>query len=161
MNNLRPGHKRLLNALLFLSSGLFLAACSSGTVKGESPFAQVNSWRIDDSTLSMELRLRNVNDEPLELSSVKLDVFVERDVTLVKMRKAVGISIPAGGFETIQLQATATENGVILLGELSRKERASLAYRLEGVAESRKEGALSFRHDGHIYTVPGRTGEFR
>jgi len=159
MNRLEPAQQRLLCTLLFFCTGLVLAACSSGAVKGESPFAQVSSWQLDGSTLSLELRLRNVNDEPLQFSSVTLNVLIEDNVPLAKIQREVALSIPAGGFETIRLQATASSAGVVLLDALTGED--SVAYQLEGAVDSSDDGLLRFMHAGRIYTVPGRPGEFR
>lgn len=161
MNKPELARQRLLCALLLFCTGLILAACSSGTVKGESPFVQVNSWRIDGSELNLELRLRNVNDEALQLSGVELGVRLANDVLLVQMQQALALSVPGGGFETIRLKATASDSGVALLEELASGALASVAYQLEGSVDSQDEGVLRFSHDGRIYTVPGRPGEFR
>lgn len=161
MNKRHITIQRLLWAMLILLGAATLAACSAGTVKGESPFVQVSSWRIDDTTLSLELRLRNVNDETLALSRVDLQVTVDDAVPLVSMRKSIDISIPGGGFETLALQATMTDTGGAFLDSLASEQRASLAFRLQGSVDSEDEGNLQFQHSGHIYPVPGRPGEFR
>lgn len=161
MSTLKHPLKRNLWSLLLLFVALYLGGCSSGAVKGESPFAQVGGWSIDGSTLRLDLRLRNVNDEALAISALDLKVTVDGNVDLVQLRQTVSVSIPAGGLETVQLRATATDAGLALLDSLAREERASLGYRLEGAVDSPDEGSLRFRHDGHIYRVPGRPGEFR
>ncbi len=159
MNRPVPTRQHLLCVLVILCTGLILGACSSGAVKGESPFAQVNSWQLDGSKLSLELRLRNVNDETLEFSSVTVNVLIDDNVPLAQIQKDVALSIPAGGFETIRLQATASSAGVVLLDALTGGDSAT--YQLEGAVDSPDEGLLRFMHSGRIFTVPGRPGEFR
>ncbi len=143
-----------------LTATLMLCACAGG-VRGESPFAQVTSWRIDGRALSVDLRLRNVNDEALELRSLVLAVDLDDDVNLFRHEQGLDLEIAAGGFETIQLDITASEAGTERLRRLSDGEVASLAYRLEGSVDSEDSGRLSIERDGHIYTVPGRPGSFR
>ncbi len=140
---------------------LLLAAACAGGVRGESPFAQVTGWRIDGRDLSVDLRLRNVNDEPLVVRALDLDVVLDDSVELFRHRATPGHEIAAGGFETLALSVTASEEGTALLERLASGERASLAYRLEGTVHSEESGDLPIEREGHIYTVPGRPGEFR
>ncbi len=153
--------QRVFCKLVLLLALLLLAGCGSSKVKGESPFVQVGGWRTDGNTLSIDLRLRNVNDEALTVDSVELRATVNEDTPLVQLNQVIGVGIPAGGFETVSLQTTATGAGLALLQALSSGQRASLAYRLEGAVNSPDEGSLRFRTDGRIYRVPGRPGEFR
>jgi LEA14-like dessication related protein len=153
--------RRLRCLLILMCASFALSACSSGKVQGESPFVQVSSWSLNGKELTVELRLRNVNDEALSISAVSLQVTAEDNVPLLQTTQNLSVSIPAGGFETLRLRALGTEPGLALLESLAREERASLAYRFEGTIDSSGDGRLEFRHAGHIYRVPGRPGEFR
>lgn len=151
----------MLKPVLTLMMALVvLAACSSGGVKNEAPFAQVMNWQIDGNRLTASLRLRNVNDSKLELQSLRLDVQLDGQ-PLSSYQGAHAVSIPANGFETLELEMRASNEGVALLQQLQDGARASLPYHLEGTVSTADSGALAFERDGHLYTVPGRPGQFR
>lgn len=138
-----------------------VTACASGKVRGEAPFAQLSNWKIDGQTLNQDLRLRNVNDEAMEVQAIRLEVALDGDTRLYRHEQAVDIEIAPGGFETIPLALTATAEGAAALERLSSGELASLAYRLEGTVVSRESGDHAIRREDRIYRVPGRPGEFR
>lgn len=148
-----------LTALALLLA-LALGACGGG-VRGESPFAQVSSWRIDGRDLALDLRLRNVNEEPLEVRALTLDVTVDDGVELFRHDAPLALEIAAGGFETVHLEGTASAAGTALLQRLAKGDVASLAYRLQGSVDSEDSGELTIEREGRIYTVPGRPNEFR
>ncbi len=163
----RTTHRRLarLPTLLRLLPVLFalatLTACSGDLVRGEAPFAQVTSWKIDGRAITLDLRLRNVNDAPLVAKALALSVTLDDDVLLFRSNEVVDLDMAAGGFETVTLALEASEAGTALLQDLAAGERNDLPYRLEGTVFSEKSGDLPIRRDGRIYTVPGRPGEFR
>ncbi|KAA9130928.1 LEA type 2 family protein [Marinihelvus fidelis] len=139
---------------------LLLTACGGGGVKGEAPFVQVTSWRIDGNALAVSLRLRNVNSEALVVDSIHLDIEVD-DTPLATHIAQQRFEIAANGMESLELQLTAKDDGVAALERLSSGETGSLRTRIEGDVISPDEGRLAFHRDGHIYTVPGRPGNFR
>lgn len=147
--------------LMALFVAALLTACTGGQVRGEAPFAQVSSWAIDGRELVLDLRLRNVNDQPLVATELALSVTLDDGVLLFRHRAPVDIDIAAGGFETIPLSLEASEAGTALLADLADGKRTDLPYRLEGTVFSEKSGDLPIARDGRIYTVPGRPGEFR
>lgn len=155
----RPGFSTLLLALVFLAG--ILPACSSDAVRDESPFAEVSGWRIDGRDLSLDLRLRNVNVEPMQVAGLELAVRLDDGVDLFRHREAPGVEIAPGGFETLTVRTEASEAGTALLEALAGRERPNLPFVLEGTVTTEKSGALPIRREGRIYTVPGRPGEFR
>ncbi len=151
---------RLALVLCLALATAWLGACSSGGVRGEAPFAQVTGWRIDGHDLQASLRLRNVNSETLVVD--ELYVNIELDGTLLAQHQArQRFEIAANGFETVELAMTASDAGVAALQRLQAGETGSLRTAITGHVTSPDEGRLEFRRDGHIYTVPGRPGEFR
>ncbi|MEE4174983.1 MAG: LEA type 2 family protein [Xanthomonadales bacterium] len=156
---LRPGFPALLLALLFLAG--VLPACSGDAVRDESPFAEVSGWRIEGRDLSIDLRLRNVNVEPMRVAGLDLAVRLDDGVSLFRHRETPGVEIAPGGFETLTVRTEATAAGTALLEALAGRERPNLPYVLEGTVTTEKSGALPIRREGRIYTVPGRPGEFR
>ena len=148
-----------LGLSLVLAIGV-LSACGTAGVKGEAPFVQVMSWQIDGSRLGASLRLRNVNDSELEVRALQLDVQLDGQ-PLARYQGAHAVTIPATGFETLELEMTASEAGVELLQQLQDGTRTSLPYRLQGTISTAELGELNYNRNGHLYTVPGRPGQFR
>ncbi|MEM1410753.1 MAG: hypothetical protein AAGH19_00230 [Pseudomonadota bacterium] len=141
--------------------GLALSACSSGAIRGEVPFVQVNGWSLDNDRLAVELRLRNVNDEALELRRITLDGTVDEGTLLFRHVEDLDIDVAAGGFESITLETTASDAGAALMARLEARELPNLAYRLRGTIDSDDSGDLGISVDGRMYPVPGRSGTFR
>lgn len=160
--NPRRGHGLgAVTAVLMLCALLLLAACSSTSVRGEAPFAELSNWRLEGTQLSVDLRLRNVNDDPLELERIALTVSLDGGTALLRHEQSIGVDIPAGGFETIAISAQAATQGIEALEQLSRGAVPNLAYRLEGTVSSSDSGVLRIEREDRIYRVPGRPGEFR
>jgi hypothetical protein len=156
--------KRIFRALslpLLVLGMVLIAACSGATVKDEAPFVEVSSWSIDGRDLSVALRLRNVNDDPMQVEGLELDVELDRGVVLFRHRGNPDVEIAPGGFETLEIRAEASREGTALLRALSDRERGDLPFLLEGTVITAKSGSLPIRREGRIYTVPGRPGEFR
>jgi LEA14-like dessication related protein len=154
------GLRAFLLPCLLLGAAL-LAACSGNAVRDEAPFAEVSSWSIDGRALSVALRLRNVNDDPMRVEGLELDVELDQGVSLFRHRGSPKVEIAPGGFETLEIRAEASREGTALLEALSNRERGDLPFLLEGAVITAKSGSLPIRREGRIYTVPGRPGEFR
>lgn len=154
---IQPRLKTLGVAALCL---VVLSACGPRRVKDQAPFVQVTSWRIDGQQLSADLRIRNVNDEPLPLARLSMRVTLD-DTGLVDYEGPHGTEVAANGFETLQLRMQATAAGTALLMALQEGERASLPYNLSGRVHLTTGQYFPFERAGHIYTVPGKPGSFR
>lgn len=137
-----------------------LAGCGPKRVRGEAPFVQVNSWRIDGTDLFMDVRVRNVNDEPLPMSGIEFSVTLD-ETELVAYQGQHPVDVSANGFETLKLEMTASDAGTDLLAQLQAGDVGSLPYDFSGSVISQDDKKYRFRRDGHIYTVPGRPGQFR
>lgn len=146
--------------LALLTIAVLLQGCAAG-VRGEPPFAQVMGWKIEARELALDLRLRNVNDQTLEVEGVDLSVDVGDGVRLFRHSETRGVDIAAGGAEILRIVLQAEEPGVRELERLARGDVTSLAYTLEGTVRTADSGRLAIGREGRIYTVPGRPGEFR
>jgi LEA14-like dessication related protein len=146
--------------VLTLLIAFCLSACGPSIIKGESPITQVTAWEIDGDEIAAKVRIRNVNGEPMTLENLQLRASVE-NTPLLDHQQPLSITIPANGFETIDMRVAATADGTELLRQLQEGERQSLPYRLEGAVVSAENGILDFEREGHLYTVPGRPGAFR
>lgn len=145
---------------LILAAVLTLAACSGAGVRGEAPFVQITSWELSGERLDAVLRLRNVNDEELTVQAVSLEVRAE-DTLLLRVDRAVSLTIPATGFESLPLDSTVNADVIDLLRRLQGGDIANLPYVLEGTLQTAGTGTLRVRREDRIYPVPGRPGQFR
>ena len=139
---------------------LCLASCGPRMVRGQSPFVQVTAWEIHGHRLSMELRIRNVNDEELRVINIEFDVRLQ-DTELAHYMQVVDTVISANGSETLALELDASQAGVDLLVALGEGRTDSLPYSFEGQLQASEKEFMKFERKGHIYTVPGRPGRFR
>lgn len=137
-----------------------LAACGSRRVTDEAPFVQVTSWRIDGTLLSADVRIRNINEEPLPVTNLQMKVMLET-TELFDYDGAHTTEVSANGFEILPLQIQASQAGTALLAELQSGRRTSLPYELSGRLRLGTGQVFPFEREGHIYTVPGKPGEFR
>lgn len=151
-------NKRLLTLLLV--SACILAACGSRQVRNQPPLAQITSWTVAGEELRVELHLRNVNEEPLPLFGVQLSLRLG-EVQLASHWQTLDESVAASGFESIPLSMTATGEGLREFQALQEGAKRSLPYTLEGYVLTSSDRELRFLREGHIYTVPGRPGQFR
>lgn len=149
---------RKLTPLLFAIT--LLAGCGSQLVRNQPPLAQVSSWAVDGEELQIELHLRNINEEPMPLSAVNLTITVD-DVLLARHRQALDTTVVTSGFESVPLRMSVTAEGLRELRALENGERKSLTYLMEGSVTTTGNRNLEFRRDGHVFTVPGRPGQFR
>ena len=149
-------HRLIIMGLTALS----LVACGPTIIKGESPITQVTSWEIDGQEIAAKVRIRNVNGEEMTVQRLQLKASVENTL-LLDHAQPVSLNIPANGFESVDITMLATSQGSELLRQLQDGERQSLPYRLEGIINSAQNGDLPFNREGHLYTVPGRPGQFR
>lgn len=146
--------------LLLLLAALLLTACASRMVRNQPPLAQITSWTLAEDALLVDLHLRNINEEPMPLTAVSLNLTVG-DTLLARHRQPLDTSVATSGFESIPLRLAPTPEGRRELEALEDGARKSLTYRLDGSVTTSGGRELVFERDGHVYTVPGRPGQFR
>lgn len=145
---------------LALTLALVLGACSGGQVRDESPLVRINELSHLDGTINLQLRIRNVNDEDLNIRRVVFELASD-ERELVAWDGTTGINIAAQGTETWSVDVAENEYGREMLGSLQRGAVMSLPYTLEGTVETAESRKLRFKSEGHIYTLPGKPGHFR
>lgn len=153
----RPAWPAVALALLCC---LALLACGSKVVRGQAPFVDVTGWSIEGDQLSMSLRIRNVNEEELDIAGVQLAVELD-SVSLLEHTETTLLTTAANGSETLNLVVTASAEGTEQLRQLQAGERNSLPYTFDGHVLTPTGQRLAFKREGHIYNVPGRPGQFR
>jgi hypothetical protein len=139
---------------------LLCAACSPKLVRGESPMVRISELSHQDGDVGLQLSIRNVNDEALDILQVDLELSTEDQAMLVYGRPA-SININANGTETWTIDSAESDTTRQRLDALQSGEIKSLPYKLEGTIDTRESGRLRFEYEGHLYPLPGRPGHFR
>lgn len=148
---------RLAVAFVLVSG---LTACGAKAVRGESPFLKINALRLDQDTVHVDLGLRNINDEPLEIDNIDF-VLTSRDTVIADFNAPRRASVIANGSETLRFDLPASRAGAGLLNGLQDGDIESLPYLVEGSIRTVEGKNLDLKGRGHIYPVPGRPGQFR
>jgi hypothetical protein len=135
-------------------------ACSAKLVRGASPMVRMNELSHQDSKISLQLSIRNVNGVALDIESIDFSLAVN-DEELFAYTGPVNTNIVANGTETWSVDIEESENSRDLLDSLQNGDVKSLPYSLEGKITTVDDRNLRFEHEGHIYPLPGRPGRFR
>lgn len=147
----------ILPGLLCIS---LLVSCASHGVRGQPPFVQVNSMKLQGQTLALDLGLRNVNSEAINVKHIEFSITLD-DVNLAIYNAASQASIIANGTENLRFELAASPEGAALLNDLEQGKRTNLEYSLDGVLLVNDDARMKVEQKGHIYPVPGRPGQFR
>jgi len=151
--------KNSLTPLLLLCL-ILCVACGSNIVRGQAPFVRMSELNHADGKINLQLNIRNLNGEPMEVKAIEFRLTVN-DAGLVDYQGEADTTIAANGIETRQIDAAEPAAAKRLLDQLEDGQYKSLPYSLEGKIVTQKDGSLSFSNEGHIYTVPGKPGYFR
>ena len=155
-----------MNARTYLQRFLLIlvaaacAACSAKLVRGASPIVQMNSLNQQGATIDFEVSMRNLNGVEMNINAIDITLMVE-DELLFSYQGAAETGIAANGVETWAIQIEQNDVSQRLLKELEDGDIKSLPYALSGSVGTIEDGTLRFEHEGHIYPVPGRPGQFR
>ena len=153
-------NKHIAHTLLALSLAMMLASCASRGIRGQAPFVQINSLRLQEDLLSVDLGVRNVNTEALYLEQIEFAISLD-ETSLAIYKAASQASISANGTENFRFVLSPSPKGIELLNSLQSGDIPSLEYSLEGMMLVQEEAELKVRHKGRIFPVPGRSGHFR
>jgi len=121
---------------------------------------RISELSHQDGTISMQLSIRNVNDEPLDILEFDFSLSSEEKQLLAYSGPA-DIDIVANGTETWSVNVKENDTSRNSLDALQSGEIKSLPYILEGTIKTLDTGKLRFEYEGHIYPLPGRPGHFR
>lgn len=146
-------------ALLILLA-LLCSACSAKLIRGESPMVRITELSHQDDTINLQLSIRNVNGEALDIREMDFTVSNE-DQQLLDFSGPVTINIVANGTETWSVELAENVITRAKLDALQNDDINSLPYKLDGSIRTLETGKLRFEYKGHLYTLPGRPGHFR
>lgn len=113
-----------------------------------------------DSTLALQLSIRNINDDPMDVLEIDFNMQAA-DKDFIVYSGPVNIEVGANSTENWTFEAEDNSNNRNLLNQLESGEINSLPYVMKGSIKSLEKNNLRFEHEGHIYPLPGRPGYFR
>lgn len=151
---------KFLHLALVLAVAIGLGACSGGQIRDESPLVRINELRHLDDTVSLQLRIRNVNEETLDIQRIALD-FASNGQELMAWDGPAPVNIAAKGTELWSIDMADDEHSRELLDSLERGEIMSLPYKLEGTIQTAESKKMRFESKGYLYPQPGKPGYFR
>jgi len=149
----------LIPIILF---GGLLTACAGNLrdVTDEPPQASIDGIERQGETVRVELALGNVNDEPMRLRSVELEVMID-GVALTGGQRDTELTISANGREVLRIALPAETPGLERLERLSSGNAARLPWTMNlalGIADGPDRRT---RAEGWLHPVPGQPDRFR
>ena len=153
-------YRNILTFLFGLLCVSLLQSCASHGARGQPPFVQVNSLKLQGQVLALDLGLRNVNSEAIFVDHIEFSIMLN-DVSLAIYNASSQASVIANGTENLRFELAASTEGATSLNELEQGKLTSLEYSLDGVLLVRDGAKMKVARKGHIYPVPGRPGQFR
>lgn len=153
--------ERITKTLAICCLLALLGACGGvSMIRGEPPQVTINSLVKTDASLSLQLRFRNINQEPLQLSRANF-TFTLDDHPFAVNQQAMTLYLDASTSEIGTFSLPLPENIDNRLIAVEAGEVASLQHELKGEVVDQNGNNLKFSFSGHIYAVPGRPGQFR
>jgi hypothetical protein len=151
--------KLRLYTLMFVSL-LLCVACASNKIKGNPPFVSIASITMTDQTLAASFDVRNINQVPMTIDAVEITI-ITRGSEFSGYSGAYQLSLDPNTTEAITLDKLPGDSARGQLAELQGGKIASLPFSLQGRVHTTEDGYLDFKHEGYLYTVPGKPGQFR
>ena len=153
-------HAKHLKFGLTILAIMLCTACGTKIIRGESPLVRMTELSHQDSNITLQVSMRNINGVPLDIQSIDFSLSVD-DKELFTYQGPAETNIIANGTETWSVEVEESQSSRDLLDTLENGEVKSLPYSLKGSVVSKEDGTMRFQHEGHIYPLPGRPGHFR
>jgi outer membrane lipoprotein-sorting protein len=153
-------HAKHLRFGLTVLAIMLCTACGTKIIRGESPLVRMTELSHQDSNITLQVSMRNINGVPLDIQSIDFSLSVD-DKELFAYQGPAETNIIANGTETWSVEVEESQSSRDLLDTLENGDVKSLPYSLKGSVISKEDGTLRFQHEGHIYPLPGRPGHFR
>jgi len=152
--------KKYPGTVLVILLATLCTACGAKLIRGESPMVRISELSHLDDVINLQLSIRNVNGEALDIKAMDFTVSSE-DQQLLVYSGPVTINIIANGTEVWSVELAENSITREKLDALQNDEFNSLPYDMEGSIGTLETGKLRFEYKGHLYTLPGRPGHFR
>ncbi len=145
---------------LTLASLLLCTACATGKIKGNPPFVGISSMTMTNQALAASFDVRNINEVEMVIDSVEITISVKGS-EFSRYAGPYSLSLDPNTTEAINLDNLPPENAREQLADLQSGKIASLPVNLHGRVHTAADGYLDFKHEGYLYPVPGKPGQFR
>lgn len=145
---------------VLLISVVVLAACATRFVTGHPPQVSLHALARDGQVITLDLNLRNVNDEALDLSRMEMRLELN-DELLLQVDQALQLTMPARGRERVRVELTGGLAGLEVLDTLGGEQHDSRPWQLHGRLYNDRGRGMKVEAKGYLYPVPGRPGRFR
>lgn len=153
-----------LPELILACSILALAACSGGMVRGQPPLVGISTLALSETEIGTHLAVYNPNDIDFDVEVVEMRMTLgQTDLGLHSAWPGVDIH-PRGTEEIVfdfPVMESNTERVREALDALEQGSVDSVAYEVEGFIRNAQGDSERFSHNGYLYPVPGRPGQFR
>jgi hypothetical protein len=145
---------------LVIASILLCSACAPNKIKGNPPFVGISSIMLKNSALAASFDVRNINEVPMVIDAVDITISAKGS-EFSRFSDAYKLNIDPNTTETITLDNLPSDHARGQLADLQSGKIASLPFSLQGSVHTAEDGYLEFKHEGYLYTVPGKPGQFR
>ena len=130
-------------------------------IRGELPTIDLDSLTRLNSSIQVDIGIRNINDSPLDVTSIRIVLTVNEHASLELADEQLRLTIGARGREMIRLTGQDNTSLQEHLEMLASGERASLPWSMtvdlgRGDRRDRQTEASGFLH-----SVPGQPDRFR
>jgi hypothetical protein len=150
-----------IKSFITLGTTFFLiVSCGPVVVRGESPLVSISSLSAIDQDLTADFDIRNINDVEMNITAIEIFIRI-KDAGSTEYNSEFNLNIGANGTEEIHVDQLPERLASELLDSLESGEVLSLPFKLEGRVRTIEDGYLVFSHDGHLYPIPGKPGQFR
>jgi len=145
---------------LMLVSLVLCIACAPNKIKGNPPFVAISSVMMTDKALAASFDVRNINEVPMTIDAVDINISTKGS-EFTSYSGAYNLSLDPNTTEAITLDNLPGDKARGQLADLQSGKIASLSFSLQGRVHTVEDGYLDFKHEGYLYTVPGKPGQFR
>lgn len=150
---------RIHGLLLVLA---LLTACSGNLreVLGEPPQVSLSGLERQAESVTLELSVRNVNDEALRLSGASVDLVLDGQPLAAGSRELT-LRISARGRETLRFSLPAEPDGLEALQRLAKGGANRLPWTLQARLTTEGGRDRVTEAEGWLHPVPGQPDRFR
>jgi hypothetical protein len=153
-------HRRHFLTALALSLAASCVSCGPQVIEGRPPFIGISDMRLQPELLIVDFRIANQNGVAMTIEAIEIAVRVG-EAELVREDRPLQLAIDANSAEELRVERQPGQQTVELLDSLEDGTVPSLPFDLAGRVRTIEDGFLAFEQKGHLYTVPGRPGQFR
>ncbi|HMB60166.1 MAG TPA: hypothetical protein VKN35_09670, partial [Xanthomonadales bacterium] len=104
--------------------------------------------------------IRNINDVDMTIDAIDITIRA-RDSEFTRHNSALKLTLDPNATEEVAVDNMPDEIARPLLNDLESGTISSLPFSLQGRVHTLEDGYLSFEHEGHLYPIPGKPGQFR